>query len=293
MCPESGRTDGDEWKKLDEALRGLLPLSKEVGATARERLVESRLQGRQIIHGAKIRREDGRCVWSADGKARWRTLRELLDQLVEDHKIDRDVLVHVVDTAALLYRGDPLHRADVERLLTAIRTVTAMSLWEDHHQSITGVLTDRYDSFIKGRIPWDVEDVRTAIAVRMWLGRIGQGLRLIEGDLFNLQHALEHALPKLPATKRTDKRLHVLVKHLERYWEKLPGKKLSKTFPSISKKVPPRRLLPYAGKERALKNGAETEPSEAVRFIKAVVTFIDPDAAAKLPSVMKHRLKRN
>jgi hypothetical protein len=225
-------------------------------------------------------------VWKPDGEARWRDLHKLLHKLAGDHKIDdRAGLEDAVDAAALIYRGlSALPKHDVERLFESIPKVTE-ALREENDGRIAGLLTDRDRRLIDGRTWKPSRHIDRFLrldsglllnpgfprtALHRWMNRrrglfdgweasyerqlaIRMRLSRIRADLTELSRALKAAVPE---TRTADVKLHGAVAELNRRWKSLRGKKVSRT-----------------------------------NFVESVIAFIDPDAAAKVPSAMRHRLK--
>lgn len=67
--------------------------------------------------------------------------------------------------------------------------------------------------------------------------------------------------------------LHAATRYLEGYWRELPGKRVRRNFTP-----------------RDQTTGRPLAKSESMRFLEAVMQFIDPAALAKLSSVTRHRL---
>ena len=215
-------------------------------------------EGRAVIHGAKVRRDDGACVWKTGGKARWHALEALLDRLAKDHNIDdRAGLAFAIDTAALVYRGrDPLPKAEVRQLMKSITLVTKILSRVENDQRIADIVMDRDQRWVQGA-PWSI-DRHVATLARVWQ---------IRADLEQLELLLRR-----PRTRKADIKSHRAVAALETYWKSL-GRKVTRDF----KRDDRRRLVPM---------------TEAMRFVHAVLMFIDPEVAEKLQSLTRHRIKR-
>lgn len=156
-------------------------------------------EGRKEIHRASPK--------YPDGEARWCALQELLDQLVNHHKIDDpDALADAVDTAALIYHHSrsPLSQEDREQLLASIPKVAAILSREENDNRIAEILMDRDARFLSGTTWCPDSHVATVIRIRQ-----------IEADLSRLARVLGR-----PGAREPDMKLHRTVLSLERYWSK-------------------------------------------------------------------------
>jgi hypothetical protein len=215
-------------------------------------------EGRAVIHGAKVRRDDGTCAWKPGGKARWLSLRELVDRLATDYRIDDHAgLENAIDTAALVYRGrDPLPKAEVRQLLKSIPLVTKILSRAENDHRIADIMMDRDQRWVQGAA-WS-SDRHVATLARIWQ---------IRADLEQLDLLLRR-----PRKRKADIKSHRAVTALETYWKSL-GRKVTRDF----KRDDRGRLVPM---------------TEAMRFMHAVLMFIDPEVAEKLRSLTRHRIKR-
>jgi hypothetical protein len=195
----------------------------------------------------------------AGGEARWHALQELIDRLARNHQInDRAGLAQAVRTAMLIYRDrGALDKKDVKALLTSIAKIAEVLSREGNDQRIADIMMDKDRRWMKGA-PWDHEKT-VATTIRIWQ---------IRADLSQLAHILRR-----PRKRKADMRLHRMVETLERYWKSL-GREITRDFhqdPQTKRRV---------------------AVTESMRFIESILTFIDPDAAKKLPSATRHRLER-
>jgi hypothetical protein len=195
----------------------------------------------------------------AGGPARWHVLQELIDRLSRDHQIDdRAGLAQAVRTAMLVHRDHgALDKKDVKTLLTSIAKITEVLSREENDQRIADIMMDKDRRWREG-VPWDYEKT-VATTRRIWQ---------INEDLSRLAFVLRR-----PGKRKADVRLHRIVETLERYWESL-GREVTRDF--------------YRDPETKCRFAM----TEAMRFIESILAFIDPDAARKLPSATRHRLKQ-
>lgn len=219
--------------------------------------------GRMIIHSAKIRLDDGSCVWTDGAEERWCALQQLLDKLAKDHKIDdRDALADAVDTAALIYAHDcgELSKKDASILLAAIAKVTTVLSREGNDRRLAAIMMDRDRRWVE-RVKSDRESTNKMVAT---VTRLGQ----INADLSQLALVL-----KRPGKRKADIKLHRAVTTLEDYWKSL-GRKVTRDFHY----------------DRQLKRWSAQ--SDSMKFIGSIFTFIafdDPDIIQKLQNVTRHR----
>jgi hypothetical protein len=195
----------------------------------------------------------------AGGTARWHALQELIDRLARNHQIDdRAGLAQAVRTAMLIHRDrGALDKKDVKTLLTSVAKITEVLSREGNDQRITDIMMYKDRRSVEGA-PWDYEKT-VATTIRIWQ---------INADLSQLALVLGR-----PWKRKADIRLHRMVETLEQYWGSL-GRKITRDF------------------HRDPQTKRRSAVTESMRFIESILLFIDPDAARKLPSTTRHRLKR-
>lgn len=221
---------------------------------------------RMNIHRVRTQSADGEgYVWLPGGETRWAALGELLDRLAKEHQIDDRVgLENAVDAAALIYDHRPKD-VDVKRLKCLLEGVKAFM--DEDDRAIAHILMDRDRSLVAGEA-WDHQ-----AAMAVWTRVLMIRELFSDPEIRKFFSDLERALRKQPPTRKPDMRLHGMVAALARYWESLPGKKLTTTFT-----------------KRDQRAGRQLGSSAGMQFIESVVEFIDPDAVKKLPSATRHRL---
>jgi hypothetical protein len=230
-------------------------------------------------------------VWHPDGKERWRKLKTMLDALEKKHRItDRIWLEDTVMAAALAYRHPgALPKKDVEDLVAAMSQVMK-ALREEGGARIASILMDRDRNLRKARL-WDYGNdekqfasvqkldtgllfnpiARSSFPAKLadTLDKLGlfdgwedsyeracavrMRLSRIAEDLSQLECALKR-VPK--TTRKPDNQLHSAIAVLRNRWNEGPAGKVAKH-----------------------------------KFVESVIAFVDPAAASKVRSALRHRLK--